>query len=160
MKVNTRHKKALTEQFLADYKHAEVCEKEVAAVLVKQGLSEVEFNNDNRFDIKGKFNGETVYIEVKQDFTCQRTGNVGLEFSCRGKDSGINASKADIYAYKLHLPDGRTVLDLIKTKDLKELIEAKKFFRIVNGGDPGSNSLNYLFKLDEFQRHSVRIHTF
>lgn len=59
--------------------------------------------NNNEYDILFQ-NPEGVKkkIEVKQDFSCFRTGNVGVEYHCRGKESGIFTSKSDIYVYKLH----------------------------------------------------------
>ena len=34
------------------------------------------------------------------------------------------------------------------------MIKEKKYFRIVNGGDEGSNSMNYLFKYSVFKKNS------
>jgi hypothetical protein len=93
--------------------------------------------------------GNIVTIEVKEDFTCEKTGNVGMEYSCRGKPSGISVSKAEYYIYKLHTKDG-IVYVMHKTGILKNMIEEKKYFTTVNGGDKGSDSLNYLFKYNQF----------
>lgn len=41
-------------------------------------IAKIEHNNDNRYDLKITMkNGEVVTIEVKEDFTCATTGNVG-----------------------------------------------------------------------------------
>ena len=107
------------------------------------------------FDIKMRFNktNQDVTIEIKEDFSCERTGNVGVEFECRGKLSGISISKSDYYLYKVHRPDHKIGVYITPTSSLKKMIEDKKYFRIVNGGDPGSNSMNYLFKLDVFKEN-------
>jgi len=130
-------------------------EKEVADILVQKGARIISFNNDNKYDILIEYKGKEIKIEVKEDFSCERTGNVGVEFSCRGKHSGIACSQADFYIYKIHQPDHQIRFYIMKTKDLKDLIRHKFYFRIVNGGDPGSNSMNYLFKLKYIQQISA-----
>jgi ADP-glucose pyrophosphorylase len=101
------------------------------------------------FDVRMKFNksGKVVDIEIKEDFSCARTGNIGVECESWGRKSGIEVSKADFYLYKIHMSDGRKGVYIIQTKKLKQLIEDEKYHRIVVGGDPGSYSKNYLFKL-------------
>ena len=85
--------------------------------------------------------------EVKEDFACGETGNVCVEYSCRGKDSGIARTKADYFIYKLHESDGIKSLYWIKTKKLKKMIKDGMYYMRVNGGDKGSNSKCYLFSL-------------
>ena len=101
--------------------------------------------------------GQQFTFEVKEDFTHAKTGNIGVEFSCRGKDSGVMVSKADFYIYKVHNSDGTFGIYLMKTERLKFIIEKELYFRIVNGGDVGSNSMNYLFKDYVFYKHSKKI---
>jgi len=141
--------------FRKDLPIAQETEREVAKILSDKGAEIIEFNNDNKYDIKIKWKGQEKTVEVKEDFTCQRTGNVGLEFSCRGKDSGIACSKADFYVYKIHEPGNTIHIYMMKTADLKKLIENKFYHRIVNGGDPGSNSINYLFFLKYIKQISI-----
>lgn len=119
----------------------------------------IRTNNDNKYDLlfySPKFN-QYITIEVKEDFTCARTGNVGLEYSCRGKPSGISVSKADFYAYKLHTPSKAIKLVLLPTNTLKRLITERRYTRTVNGGDLGSDSLSYLFPLTTVLNSSVAI---
>ena len=139
------------QQFEDDLAIAQVTEVELAELLQsKTNLKIHSYNHDYRYDVVFETpNNMYLTVEIKEDFTCERTGNVGLEYSCRGKDSGIRTSEAHLYFYKLHTPKG-IVNALCQTKDLKKLVEDKRYFRTVNGGDPGSNSLNYLFKLDVF----------
>lgn len=143
--------------FRDDLPIAQETEKEVAKILEDKGAKILEFNNDNKYDIKIEWKGQEKTIEVKEDFTCQRTGNVGLEYSCRGKDSGIACSKADFYVYKIHEPGGAIHFYMMKTADLKKLIENKLYHRVVNGGDVGSNSMNYLFFLKYIKQISIML---
>lgn len=141
-----------------DFKLARVCEQEVADIIcANQQCKLIHRGKDNKYDLKFEKDGKYTTVEVKEDFTCERTGNVGLEFSCRGKDSGISVSQADFYCYKIHEPSGYINFYLIRTDNLKRLIVDKSYFRIVNGGDLGSNSLNYLFKLDVIKRYATKI---
>ena len=100
------------------------------------------------FDLLMEKNEKRIKIEVKEDFTCERTGNVGVEFACRGKPSGIETTRSDYYLYKVHMPNKKIGVYVTPTKHLREMIDREMYFRIVNGGDVGSNSMNYLFKLD------------
>jgi len=137
--------------FKKDLPIAQACEAEVAARLVE--LFDCEFlgdNNDNRYDLAFRTAKGRRTVEVKQDFTCAKTGNVGVEFSCRGKPSGIATSKADYYAYVVHTPRSGRRLYFAPTRALKDLIASESYHRTVNGGDPGSNSLNHLFRLSVF----------
>lgn len=136
--------------FNLDLPIARKTERQVAEYLIEKGnMSFLDECDTNAYDLKMRTpNGTEVTIEVKEDFTCERTGNVGVEYECRGKPSGISVSKAQFYLYKVHEPSGRIGLYIIPTKDLKEMVARQKYFRVVNGGDPGSNSMNYLFKLN------------
>jgi hypothetical protein len=55
-------------------------------------------------------------IEVKRDFMTQKTGNVFIEYSSRGKASGISTTEAEYYC--LVVSDDTYIL--ISTKKLKE----------------------------------------
>lgn len=148
--------------FRKDHKVALKTEEEVAQLLMKNNghkIQKIQMNNDNRYDLLVlKKDGGVITIEIKEDFTCERTGNVGLEFECRGRASGIAVSKADLYLYKIHQPNGDVGYYIIETSELKRLIREKKYFKIVTGGDEGSNSKNYLFKLSVFQENSELYH--
>lgn len=148
--------------FRADHPIARKTEQEVAQLLMKANrfkIKQIEENHDNRFDLKITLaDGDIITVEIKEDFTCRRTGNVGLEFECRGRDSGIRVSQADVYLYKLHQPNGKIGFYIIETASLKAMICDKKYHRIVTGGDPGSDSKNYLFKLEVFKKHARLYH--
>lgn len=141
--------------FRKDFPIAQKTELEVAEILALKGAEIISFNDDNKYDILMKYKNRECKVEVKEDFTCEKTGNVGLEFSCRGKDSGIACSQADFYVYKLHEPNHQIHFYMMKVEDLKDLIKHKFYHRIVNGGDPGSNSINYLFELKYIKQISI-----
>jgi len=137
--------------FKKDLPIAIATEIEIAELLKKiYNATILAFEHTNKYDILVSINGKEYTFEAKEDFTCERTGNVGIEYSCRGKPSGIEVSQADYYLYKLHTKDYGIQFILHSTRILKRKIENKEYFRTVNGGDPGSNSLNYLFKYDVF----------
>lgn len=138
--------------FLRDLSVARKTEEHIARKLEENyGLVlAAEINQDNKYDIAVKnSDGKIIFIEVKEDFTCRRTGNVVLEF-CRGKPSGIETTQSHFYIYKLHEPTGVTSYWAVQTKKLKEAIENEQYFRIVNGGD-NKTAKNYLFKLHVFK---------
>jgi hypothetical protein len=140
---------------------AQETQKEVAALLQKRYNAEIlEYdNNTNEYDILALIKGKRHTFEVKEDFTGEKTGNVGLEFECRGKPSGIQVSKADFHIYKLHTMENGIQFVLHTTKGLRRMVSNCEYFRIVNGGDEGSNSMNYLFKYNIFIRTGKIIHS-
>lgn len=88
--------------FFEDKKREVTSIKDSIRLMQNKGYVFVRHNNDNKYDIEFKKDNKSVFVEVKQDFSCFRTGNVGVEYSCRGKPSGISVSKADFYIYKIH----------------------------------------------------------
>ena len=135
--------------FNKDLPVAKRTEKQISDYLVSEGFRLIEECNNSDYDLRMQRPcGEIFTIEVKEDFMCERTGNVAVEHYCRGKPSGISVSKADIYVYKVHEPNGQKNIYAIKTSKLKRMIEDKLYDRDVTGGDEGSNSKNYLFRLD------------
>lgn len=143
--------------FHKDLPVAQKTEEEVSKILESAYNAKIKsFNHDNKYDILATIGDKDYTFEVKEDFTCARTGNVGVEYECRGKASGIAVSKADYYIYKIHTKN-EILFVLMRTTTLKAKIENKKYFRTVNGGDIGSNSLNYLFKLNAFLENTRTI---
>lgn len=143
--------------FSKDLKIAKKTEEEVAKLLEKFYNAEIkEFKTNSEYDILANIEGKDLKFEVKEDFMCVDTGNVALEFESRGKPSGISSTDADFYIYKLVMKDGPEYI-MHSVKTLKMMIEKKKYFRIVIGGDRGSNTMNYLFKYSSFTRTGERI---
>lgn len=141
--------------FNKDLLVAKKTEEDVAKLLESFGVKILEYNDDNRYDIKVDWKGNIKTIEIKEDFLCQETGNVAVEFSCRGNDSGIKTTQSDFYIYKVHEVGYIIHYYLMKTSDLKKIISDKSYHRTVNGGDEGSNSLNYLFFLSTIRNISL-----
>lgn len=142
--------------FKKDHKIAVKTEALIAKLLMKANpgkIKSIQHNDDNRYDLGILTNSDDfIKVEIKEDFTCQETGNVGVEFECRGRASGISVSQADLYCYRIHEPNGDICVYMIETKALKRMIKDELYHRIVTGGDEGSNSKNYLFKLEVFKR--------
>ena len=127
-------------------------EKDVAQILAKIYEARIlKFEHSNKYDILARIKGNDYTFEVKEDFMTCKTGNVALEFECRGKPSGIQTSQADFYVYKIHGKNGIHYY-LFKKENLLKMI-SNEVSRIVNGGDEGSNSMNYLFKYETFIKY-------
>lgn len=141
--------------FNLDLPIAKETERQVTEFLLNKfsGLCFLNECNNADYDVAFELQGNLFTVEIKEDFTCRKTGNVGVEFSCRGKDSGIRNTKANFYLYKIHEPDGTKSLYWIKTKTLKQMISDGLYHRTVNGGDEGSNSKCYLFYLSVIKEH-------
>lgn len=137
------------EKFWQDKAISDKVENKVADLLkTKYKLKNIEFNHDNKYDISA-FTQDNRHItfEVKSDSMVQMTGNIGLEYFNRGKPSGIATSQSDYYVYHLQLNSQMSVVGMIKTKDLKKLIQEKKYLRDVEAGD-GKLAKVYLFKAE------------
>ena len=156
--------KALQEgykDFKKDIARAKKTELAVASIIEKRlNCKAIEFRDDNKYDIAFERNsdGSVFTVEVKEDFGAHRTGNIAVEYSCRGKDSGVLVSNSDYYLYRVHTSSGIKHF-IMRTPVLKRSIEDKEYFRTVNGGDEGSNSLCYLFKIATIERISLNLHT-
>jgi hypothetical protein len=78
-------------------------------------------------------------VEVKTDRMAHITGNVAIEFRCRGRLSGIATSEADYWA--LVLKNNELVI-FIKTEVLKDV--CRKFYLkgyVRNGGDDKASEM-------------------
>lgn len=137
--------------FVADLRKAKESEKEISKLLVEKFSATIvdDENNTNTHDIHAIINNKSYLFEVKEDFMVGDTGNVAVEFSCRGKPSGIETSKADFYIYILHLKECIKHV-IIPLSRLKKSIDREHYIKIVNGGDYGSNTMMYLYKLPMF----------
>ena len=77
------------------------------------------------------------FIEAKRDLYVSTTGNVAIEYECRGKPSGISTTRAQWWAILLNGKkyDGEVVV-LIRTERLKAI--ARNYIgtkRDIEGGD-------------------------
>lgn len=144
--------------FKKDLKVAQKTELEIAQI-IHEGLGvdidDIEIGKTKDYDILFPYKGRNYTIEIKEDFMCKTTGNVCVEYESRGKPSGINTTKSDMYFYKIHQPDGDVVVCGMKTETLRQMIDHHQYFRTVTGGDAGSFTKSYLFKLEKFKANST-----
>ena len=98
----------------------------------------IKYNDDSAYDILFQnVNEEPMTMEVKTDYWEQEmhqggSGNMAIEYKCRGKKSGIRKTKAKFFAY--YFPNiSSNQLWLIKVDDLKELIKDNNFKRVSAG---------------------------
>ena len=139
--------------FNSDLKLGNDGEKAVVKFLESKGCVFIDSNNDNKYDIKMSVNGVETTYEIKTDVTCAPlfdTGNLFVEYSSRGKLSGIAVTKADWFVtYFLYLNE----LWFIKSDKLKELINNNYFPVFKDAGDPNSSTHGYLIKRKDFKTH-------
>lgn len=116
----------------------------------------IKSNKDFRYDLKiGELYEQQLAdilsnktVEVKTDLLYYKTGNIFIEFECRGKLSGLATTKADHFAFILLAEDGTPSIHIFETAKLKKalkLIHKKEVLRTVNGGDDNL-SRGYLVK--------------
>ena len=107
----------------------------------------MEHNSDFTHDLKFGQKGESVVaeilqiseddkIEVKSERNIWKdTGNVFVEFYCRGKPSGIATTEAKWWMINFCDDDEVRSTIIISTKKLKTMVSIPQKYRIVNGGD-------------------------
>lgn len=97
-----------------------------------------------------------IKYEVKADRLTYRTGNLCIEFSSNGIESGIAITEANIYAYFIVRPNGSYDLYLIPVEHIKTQIKERGYKSILNGG---YNKLSrfYLFPLEKFSAYKKQI---
>jgi len=139
--------------FKSDLKLGNDGEKTVVKFLESKGCVFIDNNNNNKYDVKMNVNGVETKYEIKTDVKCAPlfdTGNIFIEYSSRGKLSGISVSQADWFVtYFLYLNE----LWFIKTGKLKELINNNDFPVFKDAGDPNSSTHGYLIKRDDYKTH-------
>lgn len=95
-------------------------------------------------------------LEIKTDVLVSEkrdTGNMFIEYECRGKPSGISVTKSDIFiTYFKNLNE----LWAIPTPKLKELISTQNFRTVGNAGDKGSKTCGYLIPRIKYREYFKR----
>ena len=86
-------------------------------------------------------------VEVKRDYKTYYTGNIVVEFECRGRPSGISTTESDWWITLLSGGYNDSVLIGIKTDRLKDIIKNSNY-RISNGGDE-NQSLMYIIPVTD-----------
>jgi len=144
-------KPTYTKNFENDCKVAVLVEKRWQKMMMERdGVTTAWLNRDWRFDVGVELkNGKFEKWEVKDDTLAERTGNIGVEFECRGKKSGINRTRANGWVF--HLYGGEWWM--ITTRDLRKAITDNLYFRIAIGGDKDSFTKMYLFKSEVLKAH-------
>lgn len=129
-------------------------EKHVALDLISEGAALINDNNNKDYDLKMQMpNGKVVLFEVKTDDYCKPgrdTGNMFIEFECRGKESGIRVTKSDYFVY--YYPHFKEIW-YIKTENLKKIIEENDMRTTEFSGDENSNTKGYLLGRKWFQNN-------
>lgn len=142
-------------QFDKDIIIGESGEQTVRQDLEKLGANFISDNKDNKFDLLMERNGNTISYEIKTDVYCSPTydtGNIFVEYECRGKKSGIEVSKADWFVtYFKNLNQ----IWYIKTEKLKELIKNNTLKEISFAGDAGSNTKGILVPRNKFKDYFI-----
>ena len=142
-------------------------EQIVVKDLESMGGKFISDNKNNRYDllmdmpIRGCLSAvvyENKTYEVKTDVFCkphQDTGNMFIEYECRGKESGLRVTEAEWFVmYFKHFDE----LWYIKSNDLKDLLMCNVFPKTEFSGDDGSNTKGYLIPRYQFKhKFKVRI---
>ena len=81
-------------------------------------------------------------IEVKRDYLSKTTGNIAIEFECRGVPSGIATTEAEFWCFIL---EKENLYILVPTEKLRLLCAMAE---IVEGGDDKASKMYLLPKWD------------
>lgn len=115
------------------------------------GINLKHKNNDSKYDMLMEKDGVESTYEVKTDVYCSPnfdTGNMFIEFECRGKNSGIMVTEAKWFVtYYKHLNE----IWYIKTDEMLNLINNNSFRTTQFSGDAGSNTKGYLIPRNNFR---------
>lgn len=127
--------------FRKDFAAASAVEREAAAKIITSfpDVTDMTSYGGPEHDLECKVCGLRTTFEVKNELMVTKTGNVAIEFTCRGKPSGIRITTADFWVEKI-----RGAFYIIRTADLRAHIEANEFDDAKCGGDPGSMTCFYL----------------
>jgi hypothetical protein len=122
----------------------------------------IKYNDDSAFDILFENDEyDVVTYEVKTDLFEKNmdeggTGNMAIEYKCRGKKSGIRKTKAMYFAY--YIPNVRDKqLWVIEVEDLKKLLKNCVFKR-VSGGETYYDSDEKVTRCFLIDRYRYRRH--
>jgi len=89
--------------------------------------------------------------EIKADRRAYYTNNMVIEYECRGRKSGIEATTADYWLYFVIINSNNDIVYNIPVKELKEII---KNCKTVSGGDNFSSKM-YIVKLDNIIKYKI-----
>lgn len=141
--------------FKKDIIEGEDGEQIVLEDLIRMGAKFISDNKDNKYDLLVSRKNREITYEIKTDVYCTPeydTGNMFIEFECRGKESGIIVSKSDWF---VTLYKGLNEIWYIKTNDLLQLIQSNLFRETSNSGDTGSKTKGYLIPRKQYREHFI-----
>ena len=141
--------------FEKDIEFGESGESVVRKFLELHGMKFESDNKDSKYDLKMFYplTNKPYTYEIKTD-EYPDTGNLAVEFECRGKKSGIEVTEADYFlTYFIKLGE----IWNIKTEKLKRILQRLNFRKTNNSGDTGSGTRLYLVKKEEVKKY-FKIH--
>lgn len=146
--------------FNTDITVGEIGEGVIKRDLMSVGGTCIYENKDINFDLVMLFSntGKVATYEIKTDVYCKPdkdTGNMFIEFECRGKDSGVMASKAEWFV--TYYPFLKQAW-YISMEDLRNLIYYNNFRKTSFSGDIGSNTKGYLIPRNDY-KHLFKVRT-
>ena len=133
--------------FKEDIKIGEDGEQVMIDDLITLGAIYESNNKTNTHDVILQYKGKSISYECKTD-VFDDTGNMFIETQCRGKDSGINVTKAEwfvTYFKKLN------EIWYIKTENLKQILNNFEHKISKNSGDHNSNTIGVLLNKNMFR---------
>lgn len=151
------NKKKEDYNFKTDIEIGERGEEIISKDLEKMGANFITDNKDIEYDLMMEVpqKPKKVRYEIKTDIFCKPnndTGNLFIEYECRDKPSGINATKADWFV--MFYPYLKSAW-YIETSELKKLIKYNNFRKTSFSGDEDSNTKGYLIPREAYRRFFI-----
>ena len=115
------------------------------------------FSGTKAYDCLFSMGGKTYSLEIKADYFAVNTGNMVVEYESWGKPAGIVTTQANFIAYAMMRSLEDFDLYLINTNKNKRMVEEKLYFDTMVGGDIGSNTKLYRFKMDVFEKYATKV---
>ena len=115
------------------------------------------FSGTKGYDCIFSMDGKTYSLEIKADFFAVNTGNMVVEYESWGKPAGIVTTKANFIAYAMMRSIDDFDLYLINTEKQRKMIADELYFDTMVGGDIGSNTRLYRFKMDLFKEYATEV---
>ena len=141
-KWSTSQKDYFTKQLMEAQKYEKLAAEKIC---IKNNVSVVHFCRNYKFDFQ---TNDNLTYEVKHDKTSVLTNNFFIEFLSDGKPSGISISEADYYI----IISGCKYY-LIKTSDVRNLIDNEEYLRIANVNITNETK-GFIFTADTLIQHS------
>lgn len=147
-------------EFDNDLEGGKTGEKEMANFITTKGFKFIHMTQgkDSRYDIMMEYQGNRYTYEIKTDTYAETnppTGNIVVEFECRGVPSGIEVTEADYFTTFFPFEGGE--IWNIRTDTLKWIIDNHELPISENAGDKGSNTKLYRISKRKFRQY-FRVH--